>query len=849
MDANIPTHLAPAKRQKSNKGDVREVDRTIERAPWIVTGGQTLKLIRDEEDDFDKNLPSNGFRKQEKDRCKEPQLQLSIELLEFGLLLPNTPMKWVETSVKRGGKEVWTCQIVIGTTLCGTLDRGWENLSAAKSATALEALAFLEQQTIASENCEMRDNSTKDNLLIDLGPKPFNHEARKSILTQVASSADMDVPGNIYTCLLDDMITTDPADPESMNLDLSLDSAYRCGERLAGSKRTYNDQLKAPTATFSIRRKGTRIRSVLPRICSVVPRIVPPILDIPEGHNKIVSEPVTHCNTSDSYGCERGIPIIEQVASYFNNLMITKSPNDYYAEVHQIFLQIQKNAEQRCGDPSQTDELAWKLVWCLLNAYELVSSGGGTRTWATLEKIFRNLSIPGTAEYHSVLDNFFLHMQEISANGGHATPQSDHLTFELVRCLLAAYEYFSQGGGTRVWNLLDVLVKPNTSEYARYHSALQDLYLNIQQNNANQGNGGAQVNDTMTAKLIHDFLVSYEKVSLGGSTRVWQILENAIHNIRLFSVDLPSSSVGAFTSLGYDPNNSMTQTEDFDGNYVNDSTMSESTPMDLGGGDAVILVDQALPTENKTPHTSVSTAVQLLSHQQPPTNFTTPQRNPYGAAVHAGQHSNTLRSSSTVKFSLTPSTEPPTKPSRVKLTPTSVAARLGGGTYTSANGGNTHGPPNSITSYDSTPSAIPAPLSPSAAAYIKKSATANSNINKPGERTMNRGKAPSARQSIQVSTSSSSTTDTASLHLSAPSQNSNGFTRDISGSATRKPFPTSPLASNNPTNPINPNPAPQGTSATTSSTPVPRVINRASSRTTATKGRRGPPPRGGGAGR
>ncbi|KAH9205854.1 hypothetical protein DL95DRAFT_470198 [Leptodontidium sp. 2 PMI_412] len=354
---------------------------------------------------------------------------------------------------------------------------------------------------------------------------------------------------------------TGAADLEAMNPeDSAFDSVYPFEALLAGSKRTSDGQLKAPSAV-SIRRGCTKVLSV---VVNVVEGKIPVATELdcadtmpPQG------------NSSESHVCERVIPDIEQVALYFDNLMITKSPNEYYAE-----------------------------------------------------KIIRDMNMPGSAEYHNVLDGFFLHMQEISANGGHATPQSDELTSKLVRCLLAAYEQVSEGGEIRVWNLLEGIAQnANKSEYARYHAALRDLYLHIRQNAANAGIEAAQVDDVITSKLVHDFLAAYEQISHGGSTTVWQILENAVHDIRSLNSDQQSPPAGEFANFGYDPSQSTAPTGGFDELVVCDSVMYESTPMVLGGGNTVHSVDQVLPTQNKTPKTSVPASAQSLPHGQPSTNL------------------------------------------------------------------------------------------------------------------------------------------------------------------------------------------------------------------------------------
>ena len=50
---------------------------------------------------------------------------------------------WQFVSFERGGKDVWTCQLVIDNHICGTEYRNWDSHSEAKVATALVALAFL----------------------------------------------------------------------------------------------------------------------------------------------------------------------------------------------------------------------------------------------------------------------------------------------------------------------------------------------------------------------------------------------------------------------------------------------------------------------------------------------------------------------------------------------------------------------------------------------------------------------------------------------------------------------------------------------------------------------------------
>lgn len=132
------------KRQITNQRDIREFDRTIERAPWVDRSAPDRDLIRNEEENIDKTLPANIHRQQEKDRCKAPQNQLASELIHHGLLPESTPIDWNLTSTRRGDKEVWTSRVFIGEHLCGTEDRQWGTQADAKLATALKALAFLE---------------------------------------------------------------------------------------------------------------------------------------------------------------------------------------------------------------------------------------------------------------------------------------------------------------------------------------------------------------------------------------------------------------------------------------------------------------------------------------------------------------------------------------------------------------------------------------------------------------------------------------------------------------------------------------------------------------------------------
>ncbi|KAL2060088.1 hypothetical protein VTL71DRAFT_9910 [Oculimacula yallundae] len=200
MATAIPTDLAPGKRQMSGRGDVREFDRSVERAPWMTSlrHAQTLDFSRDEETKLHNTFYSNAIRTSEGDVILDPIRELSLQLLRRKLLRHGASVPWILNSCVRGGKNFWTCSVQVGDNLCGTQDREWGSMGATKRATAWEALAFLKVQDIAKKNCEDRDEKT--HVPIPKWPQPFGHEALKSMLSERTDLVIMDGLRSIWPC-------------------------------------------------------------------------------------------------------------------------------------------------------------------------------------------------------------------------------------------------------------------------------------------------------------------------------------------------------------------------------------------------------------------------------------------------------------------------------------------------------------------------------------------------------------------------------------------------------------------------------------------------------------------------
>ncbi|KAG4431151.1 hypothetical protein IFR05_013371 [Cadophora sp. M221] len=343
MSATIPTHLAPGKRQMSIQGAIREIDRTIDRAPWVSASGQTLKLISDEEEQMNESLHSDRHRTQEKDRVKAPENALRAAIRPLGWLNKADKPNWQFTSIVHGDKELWNCQLFLGEYLVGTEDRVWKSMFAAKSATSLEALAFLEQQRIAHANCQIRDKETQE--LILLWPQPFSHEARRDMVTRLTPLDDMDGARDLFTCLREDTATV----------------AYS-GVGIYRPSPKSNLQIQSASGENEQHLKATQI-SGAPKMNNMATQTNPLAPDVNERVN----------------------PDIDQIVSHFGALVIRGPGEQFYSEMHQIFLNIQSNAVMQSSDSIQTDILTCNLVQCLFSAYEAVSPGGETRTWNVLE--------------------------------------------------------------------------------------------------------------------------------------------------------------------------------------------------------------------------------------------------------------------------------------------------------------------------------------------------------------------------------------------------------------------------------------------------------------------------------
>ncbi|KAL5315172.1 hypothetical protein ACEPPN_017823 [Leptodophora sp. 'Broadleaf-Isolate-01'] len=375
MNASIPTHLAPGKRQMSSQGAIREIDRTIDRAPWISQSGQSLKLIRDEEEEINKSLHSNRHRKQEKDRVKAPENALRAAIRPLGWLNEDDKPDWQFTSIVHEGKELWSCQLFLGGYLVGTEDR---------------------QQRIAHANCQIRDNETQE--LILLWPQPvglalvsnkchlakylkFSHEAQRDMVTRLTPLDDMDGARDLFTCLRDDTATFGLSGLQSMEPNEILTDGYPFGDHLAGSKRNSSRELKTTFVTAPIRSKnvrtfriarqaaysGTGIYHLFPKN-NLQKQSASGVNDQHLEATQISGVPEMNDMATQTspffipHVIERVNSDFDQIASHFGDLVIRGPGEKFYSEMYQLLLNIQNNAVMQSSDSSQTDILTCKLV-------------------------------------------------------------------------------------------------------------------------------------------------------------------------------------------------------------------------------------------------------------------------------------------------------------------------------------------------------------------------------------------------------------------------------------------------------------------------------------------------------
>ena len=258
MSAGIRTDLALGKRQMSQAGNIREFDRRVERASWADANAPSRKLIRNEEEELNKTLPENRYRAQERDRHDVPENDLRAKLRSLELLKKDANPDWHLQSFKREGKVFCTCQLIIYNHVCGTEGREWETRSAAKSSTALEALAFLEQQETASAMCKFWDSDKK--IMVNRWPQPFSHDARKDMLTQLTHVDDAKAARDVYICLRDDL----PGGAATAT-QIRSQTEPESNPIHAGMKRTNDSEVKRGT-TQVIRSNKTCHLPVVPRI-------------------------------------------------------------------------------------------------------------------------------------------------------------------------------------------------------------------------------------------------------------------------------------------------------------------------------------------------------------------------------------------------------------------------------------------------------------------------------------------------------------------------------------------------------------------------------------------------------